>query len=141
MDPKRTVETTLRVRYAETDAMGVVYHANYFVWFEAGRGEYFRAWGQDYGEWEKQGYFLPVSEAHARYHAPARYGDLVTVQTWVKEARSRSVTLSYRVSDAASQRRLVSGWTKHICMDGEGQSCRLPQDMRRLLERSQEHSS
>ena len=74
MDHRRIVETTLRVRYAETDAMGVVYHANYFVWFEVGRGDWFRAFGQDYGEWETLGYFLPVSEAHARFHAPARYG-------------------------------------------------------------------
>ena len=140
MDPKRTVQTTLRVRYAETDAMGVVYHANYFVWFEAGRGEYFRACGQDYVEWEKHGYFLPVSEAHARYHAPARYGDLVTVHTWAKEVRSRGVTLGYKVSDSASQRRLVSGWTKHICMDAEGQACRLPHSLLRILEKPEEHS-
>jgi acyl-CoA thioester hydrolase len=141
MDPIRTAETTLRVRYAETDAMGVVYHANYFIWFEAGRGDYFRACGQDYGEWEKQGYFLPVSEAHARYHAPARYGELVTVRTWAKEVRSRSVTLGYRVSDAANQRLLVSGWTKHICMDAEGQACRLPQGILHILENSAEHCS
>ena len=138
MDPERSVETTLRVRYAETDAMGVVYHANYFVWFEAGRGEYFRACGEDYVQWEEQGYFLPVSEAHARYHVPARYGDLVTVRTWLKEVHSRSITLGYQVSHATTQRRLVSGWTKHICMDREGQARRLPQDMLRILEALEE---
>ncbi len=136
MAPKRIVETTLRVRYAETDAMGVVYHASYLVWFEVGRGDYFRASGQDYGEWEKLGYYLPVSEAHARFHAPARYGDLVTVRTWVEEARSRSVTLGYEVVDGASQKRLVSGWTKHICMDSSGEACRLPVDMQGLLEQA-----
>ena len=136
MEQRRIVETTLRVRYAETDAMGVVYHANYFVWFEVGRGDWFRAFGQDYGEWESLGYFLPVSEAHARFHAPARYADVVTVRTWVKEARSRGVTLGYEVVDATSQKRLVSGWTKHICMDSRGQSCRLPGDMQQLLEQA-----
>jgi acyl-CoA thioester hydrolase len=140
MAAKHTTETTLRVRYAETDAMGVVYHANYLVWFEAGRGEYFRSCGQDYVKWEEQGYFLPVSEAHARYHTPARYGDLVVVQTWVKEIRSRGVTLGYQVSNAVDGRRLVSGWTKHICMDREGQARRLPQDMLRILEAPGEHS-
>ena len=136
MDQKPIVETTLRVRYAETDAMGVVYHANYLIWFEAGRGDYFRASGQDYGEWEKKGLFLPVSEAHARYHAPARYGDLVTVRTWVEQTRSRGLTLSYEVVDTASQARLVTGWTKHICMDREGRYRLLPEDMLRLLEKA-----
>ncbi len=136
MDQKPIVETTLRVRYAETDAMGVVYHANYLIWFEVGRGEYFRAYGQDYVEWEQEGHFLPVSEAHARYHAPACYGDLVTVRTWVEQIRSRSLTLGYEVVDTASQARLVTGWTKHICMDREGRARRLPRDMLRLLEKA-----
>jgi acyl-CoA thioester hydrolase len=129
MDRKRTVETTLRVRYAETDAMGVVYHANYLVWFEVGRGEYFRALGQDYGQWEQRGYLLPVSEAYARFHAPARFGDLVTVRTRVEQIRSRGLTLGYEVVHADSQQRLASGWTRHICTDGEGQACRLPPEM------------
>jgi acyl-CoA thioester hydrolase len=133
MDQERIVETTLRVRYAETDAMGVVYHAHYLVWFEAGRGDYFRAMGQDYGEWEKQGFFLPVSEAHVRYHAPARYGDLVIAYTWLEQIRSRGLTLGYTVRDAASQTRLASGWTKHICTDREGRARRLPDDMFHLL--------
>ena len=136
MDQKPIVETTLRVRYAETDAMGVVYHAGYLVWFEAGRGEYFRASGQDYVEWEQEGLFLPVSEAHARYHAPARYGDLITVRTWVEQIRSRSLTLGYEVVDSASQARLVTGWTKHTCMDREGRARRLPEDMLCLLEKA-----
>jgi acyl-CoA thioester hydrolase len=129
MDQKRTVETTLRVRYAETDAMGVVYHANYLVWFEVGRGEYFRALGQDYGQWELRGYLLPASEAYARFHAPARFGDLVTVRTWVEQVRSRGLTLGYEVVHAQSQQRLASGWTRHICMDREGRACRLPPEM------------
>ena len=129
MDRRRVVETELRVRYAETDTMGVVYHANYLVWFEVGRGEYFRALGQDYGHWEQEGYFLPVSEAYARYHAPARYGELIVVRTWVEEIRSRSLTLGYSVVSAEGRQRLVSGWTKHICADAQGRARRLPQEM------------
>lgn len=129
MDSTRTVETTLRVRYAETDAMGVVYHANYLVWFEVGRGEFFRAVGEDYGEWEQRGYFLPVVEAFARYQAPARYGDLVTVHTWIQEVRSRGLTLAYRVERAEDKQHLVTGWTRHVCMDAEGRARRLPAEM------------
>ncbi len=129
MSDNRIIETTLRVRYAETDAMGVVYHANYLVWFEVGRGDYFRALHQDYGEWEKMGYLLPVSEAYARYQAPASFGDLITVRTWLKESRSRSLTLGYKVCHASSQRSLVTGWTKHICVDRQGNARRLPEEM------------
>ncbi len=136
MSQPRVVETSFRVRYAETDAMGVVYHAEYLVWFEVGRGEYFRAHGEDYVEWEQQGYYLPVSEIYARYHAPARYGDPVIVRTWLAKVRSRGLRLEYEVNHAETQQRLVSGWTKHICMDAQGRASRLPADMLELLARS-----
>jgi acyl-CoA thioester hydrolase len=129
MSHKHVVETTLRVRYAETDAMGVVYHSNYLVWFEVGRGDYFRTRARDYAEWESQGYLLPVSEAYARYQAPARYAELITVRTWIKEVRSRSLTLGYEVRNAATQQRLVTGWTKHLCVDRQGQVLRIPEGM------------
>jgi acyl-CoA thioester hydrolase len=128
----RVIETTLRVRYAETDAMGVVYHANYLIWFEAGRGDFFRAFGQDYGAWEEEGYFLPVVELHARYLAPARYGDTVTVRTWIKDARSRSLTLRYEAELAETGQLLATGWTQHLCTDAEGSIRRLPEEMRQL---------
>jgi acyl-CoA thioester hydrolase len=134
MSQGRVIETTLRVRYAETDAMGVVYHANYLVWFEVGRGDYFRAMSQDYGEWEKQGALLPVSEVSARYHAPAHYGELILVRTWVEEVRSRSVTLGYEVRNSSTQQRLVTGWTRHVCVNRQGQVRRLPQEMLQALE-------
>ncbi len=135
MDQTEIVESHLRVRYAETDAMGVVYHANYLVWFEVGRGDYFRALGQDYGEWEEHGYLLPVSEAYARYHASARYGDPVTVRTWLDQVRSRSITLGYEACHTTSRQRLATGWTKHICVDQEGQVCRLPRELLQALDR------
>jgi acyl-CoA thioester hydrolase len=136
MDHRPVVETRLRVRYAETDAMGVVYHANYLIWFEVGRGDYFRALGQDYGQWEQHGYLLPVSEAYARYHAPARYGDPIVVRTWLEEIRSRSITLVYEACQAENGQRLASGWTKHICADRQGHVVRLPAAMIRALDTS-----
>jgi acyl-CoA thioester hydrolase len=134
MEQTRVVETTLQVRYAETDSMGVVHHSNYLIWFEVGRGEYFRALGQDYGKWEKRGYLLPVSEAYARYLAPARYGDLIVVRTWIDQVRSRSITLSYEIKDMASHRRLATGWTKHICTDWQGRTRLLPEELALSLE-------
>jgi acyl-CoA thioester hydrolase len=132
---ERVVESKFVVRYAETDAMGVVYHANYLVWFEVGRGDYFRAQDQDYGEWEEMGYFLPVSEAYARFVSPARYGDSILVRTRLEEVRSRGLTLGYDVCLAESLRRLVTGWTKHLCMDRQGRVCRLPQALFLSLEK------
>jgi len=82
MTKDRVVETTFRVRYAETDAMGVVYHTNYLIWFEVGRGEFMRQKGGNYADFEAQGFYLPVSEVDARFIAPARYGDLIIIRTW-----------------------------------------------------------
>jgi len=135
MSKDYAVETTLRVRYAETDAMGIVYHTNYIVWFEVGRGEYMRQQGGDYADLEAQGYYLPVIEVQARYLAPARYGDLVKVRTWVKEARSRQVTFAYEVVMAETGQRLATGWTKHVCVDREGTIRTIPQEVREMLER------
>jgi len=129
----RLVETTLRVRYAETDAMGVVYHANYLIWFEVGRGEYFRSLNQDYNAWEKQGLFFPVVELHACYRAPARYGDLVRIRTWVEAIRSRDITFGYQVQMANTGQTLVTGWTRHVCADASGHACPIPEPLRTSL--------
>lgn len=136
MSQKRVVETTLRVRYAETDAMGVVYHTNYLVWFEVGRGDYFRALDQDYSDWERRGVLLPVSEVYARYHAPARYADMITVRTWLESVRSRGITLGYKVHAASTHECLVSGWTKHLCVDQQGNVRRLPEEMLHSMQES-----
>ncbi|MFQ6057545.1 MAG: acyl-CoA thioesterase [Anaerolineae bacterium] len=133
MDRHRIVETDLRVRYAETDTMGVVHHANYIIWFEVGRGEYMRQQGNDYAEFEAQGYYLPVTELDARFLAPARYDDLVTVRTWVQEARSRGVTFAYEVVMKETGQTLATGHTRHLCVDGEGRVRLLPQELRELL--------
>jgi acyl-CoA thioester hydrolase len=134
MSQNQVVETTLRVRYAETDAMGVVYHAHYLIWFEVGRGDYFRAVGQDYGKWEEKGYRLPVSEAYVRYHGPARYGELITVHTRLEQTRSRGLTLGYEVRSASTRQKLATGWTRHICTDRLGRTRRLPQELLQALQ-------
>ena len=132
------VETTLRVRYAETDAMGIVYHTNYIVWFEVGRGEFMHQQGHDYAHLETQGYYLPVIEVQARFLAPARYGDLVKVRTRVEEARSRQVTFAYEIVMAETGQLLATGQTKHFCVDEEGTIKTIPQEIRKMLRRRPE---
>jgi acyl-CoA thioester hydrolase len=133
MESGPIIETTIRVRYAETDAMGVVYHTNYFVWFEVGRGAYFRERGMGYDGWERQSIYFPVSELHGRFLAPARYGDLVRVRTWVQELRSRGTTFAYEALMDETGQRLATGWTKHLCVDGDGRVVVIPPRLRALL--------
>jgi acyl-CoA thioester hydrolase len=128
---ERVVEASVRVRYAETDAMGVAYHANYIIWFEVGRGEYMRRQGGSYADLERQGYALPVTEVSARYVAPCRYADLVTVRTRVEELKSRQVTFAYEIVDHAGK-VLCTGRSVHICTDATGRVRTLP-DWARLL--------
>jgi len=129
------VETALRVRYAETDAMGIVYHANYLVWFEVGRDEYYCQTGVGYDEVEERGYLLPLSEAYARYAAPARYGEIVLIRTRIKEYRSRSVTFAYEVLSQTTGEILATGWTKHLCVDRRGRVQCIPDFLRRAWKR------
>ena len=123
-------ETALRVRYAETDAMGVVYHTNYIVWFEVGRGEFSRQMGADYRSWEEAGVFLPVTEVSCRYHAPARYGDVVVVSAWVEEVRTRMVAFGYEVRMQETGQVLATGRTVHVSVDRSGQPVRIPAEWR-----------
>lgn len=129
MGGKDVVETCLRVRYAETDAMGIVYHTNYIVWFEVGRGEFMRQQGGNYREFEAQGLYLPVTEVDARFVAPARYDDVVVVRTSVAEVRSRTITMYYEVLMQETGQLLVTGHTKHLCTDREGRVRRFSSDL------------
>jgi acyl-CoA thioester hydrolase len=128
MSEENVIETTLRVRYAETDAMGIVYHTNYIVWFEVGRGEFFRQRGGNYRDFEDSGFYLPVSEVDARFVAAARYDDEVVIRTSVEKLRSRTITMYYEVVMKDTGQLLVTGHTKHLCVDGEGMVRRLPLD-------------
>jgi acyl-CoA thioester hydrolase len=123
----------LRVRYAETDQMGVVYHANYLAWCEIGRTEYIRQCGISYADLEARGVRLAVSDLTVRYHAPARYDDEIRVTTTMSEVRSRTITFDYLISHVASGRKLVSARTTLISIDGDGRPAALPDDVRGLF--------
>lgn len=123
------VETTFPVRYAETDAMGIVHHGAYLVWFEEGRSAWFRERLSDprgYALVEEEGYFFAVTDVNARYVAPARYGDRVSVRTWISAVRSRGFTVSYRVSNADTGVLLARGSTTHICLNRQGKVVAIP---------------
>jgi acyl-CoA thioester hydrolase len=125
-----SVSTQLRVRYAETDQMGVVYHANYIVWMEVGRVEYFRAQGIRYRDMEQEGILLVVVEAHCRYHSPARYDEEVSIRTWVEEAGPRMIRFGYEMTDSITGRHLATGETKHIFCGPDQKPQKLPEKYR-----------
>ena len=107
-------ETRVRVRYAETDQMGVVYHANYLVWMEIGRSEYAKSVGLRYADLERAGYLMTVVEANVRYADAARYDEDIIVRTRVEAANPRMVTFHYEVQNADTGRSLATGYTKHF---------------------------
>ena len=125
---KTAIETRLRVRYAETAQMGVVYYANYLVWMEVGRVELCRAMGFNYSDMEREdGVLLAVAEACCRYLSPARYDDEVIVKTWIEEANTRMATFAYEMRLAEGDRMLATGHTRHIFVDREMRRARLPE--------------
>jgi len=130
MGPSTTID--VRVRYAETDQMGVVYHANYFVWCEIARTELIRQTYASYALLEKQGVFLAVAEASMRYIAPARYDDLIRVRTWLSQVRSRTVTFDYliqRGDDDANSARLATASTTLVVLGSDSRPTKLPADV------------
>ena len=132
----RTEATELRVRYAETDRMGIVYYANYLIWCEVGRVEFMRALGGSYSALEAQGYGLAVAEATVRYLAPARFDDLVRIETTLASVRSRAVTFDYAISLAESGTRLATAHTALVSIDATGRPTALPAEFRSVLERA-----
>ncbi len=129
----RPQTTEIRVRYAETDQMGVVYHSNYLIWCEIGRTDYIRALGTPYAVLERNGVALAVSEASLRCHAPARYDDIVRVETLLTEVRSRTVTFDYVIAHAGTGARLATARTILVSLDREGKVSALPSDIRAFL--------
>jgi acyl-CoA thioester hydrolase len=125
------VEARLRVRYAETDQMGIVYYANYLVWMEIGRVEYCRAAGIRYRDMEKEdGILLTVAEASCRYASPALYDEEVIVETWIEQAHARMIQFGYEMKEASSSRRLATGETKHVFCGRDGKPRKLPEKYR-----------
>jgi acyl-CoA thioester hydrolase len=124
-----TVRTQVRVLYADTDRMGIVYHANYLRWAEAGRGEWMRARGRTYKEVEAAGIYLPLVESHLRYHAPAFYDDILTVETFIVFAQRASIKMGYRFwAEGKPEKPIVTGYTIHALTDAKGRVLRVPKD-------------
>jgi acyl-CoA thioester hydrolase len=118
---------TIRVRYAETDQMGVVYHSNYLVWFEVGRVELLRSLGFDYKRIElEDDTYIVVADAHCRYQQPARYDELLTIRTRIVEAKSRTLKFGYEVFRQRDQKLLATGDTIHVACNRAGQVKHFP---------------
>jgi acyl-CoA thioester hydrolase len=124
-----------RVRYGETDQMGVVYHPNYLVWCEIGRTEHIRSLGTSYRDMERAGVKLAVAEATVRYQAPARYDDRVRVVTSVESVASRMIAFAYVITNADSGERLATARTTLIAVDGTGKVVAMPHAVRAMLAR------
>ncbi|HEX5475416.1 MAG TPA: thioesterase family protein [Vicinamibacterales bacterium] len=124
---------TVRVRYAETDKMGVVYYANYFVWFEVGRTDLLRSLGWTYREMELAGIALPVIEAHCDYHRPARYDEELNVTTEGRMLSPVRMEFQYHVVRRDDLAIAASGRTVHAAVDAAGRPCRLPERIREVF--------
>jgi acyl-CoA thioester hydrolase len=136
----RTIEyhdATVRVRYSETDQMGVVYHANYLIWFEVGRVELMRAMGFEYSKMETEDdCHIVVVEAHCRYDKSARYDQLLRIRTRIAEWRNRIVKFSYEVFHESGETPIASGYTTHVVCGRDGKPKALPPKYRDVLKHS-----
>ncbi|GHS92710.1 acyl-CoA thioester hydrolase [Synergistales bacterium] len=113
-----------RVRYGETDQMGVAYYGRYLDWFEMGRTELCRARGKAYGDWEKEGIFLPVVEANCRYKSSLFYDDIIDIATAIKDINNVSVTFVNKIKRESSGKLAAEGWTRHAFVDKSGKLLR-----------------
>jgi acyl-CoA thioester hydrolase len=121
-------ETRLRVRYTETDQMGVVYYANHYIWMEVARVDLCKDRGFNYRDMEQEdGIFMAVAESACRYRAPARFDDEIIVKAWIEAANPRAVTIQYEMRLADGDRVLATGHTRHIFVNREMHRARLPQ--------------
>ncbi len=128
------LRTSTRVRYPETDRMGVAHHTHYLVWFELGRTELMRDIGCAYGDLEEQGVFFPVVEVGARFHRPARYDDLLEIETRIARLRGARVRFEYSIYRAADGILLATGFSEHAATGRSGRPLRLPDSLRRRLD-------
>jgi acyl-CoA thioester hydrolase len=130
-DPHRT---QIRVTYGDTDAMGIVYYANYLRWFEVARTETMRHFGVAYKAMEQEGVFLPVSEVFCKYHRSARYDDLLTIETRIDFLKKVSMQFSYRILRAEDGAELVTGTTLHGFVSREGKIVRAPASLVKIIQ-------
>jgi len=120
-------ESRVRVIYADTDMMGVVYHANYLKWFEIGRSELLREIGIIYADLELSGYKLPVTRVECHYLSPAKYDDLVVIETEISTIKRASLRFDYTIHDEKEERILAEGFTLHPFVNRDGKIVRIPQ--------------
>jgi len=128
-----TSETRFRVRYAETDQMGVVYYANYLVWMEMGRTDYCKSVGFDYRDMEQDGARMAVAEATCRYMNPAHYDDEIVVTTCVERLNRRLITFAYLILNANTGAMLAEGKTVHVAMGTDGKARSIPHRYMELM--------
>jgi acyl-CoA thioester hydrolase len=129
----RRSTSTVRVRYAETDQMGVVYYANYLVWFEVARTDWLRETGSSYRLMEDEGYGLPVIEAHCQYKASARYDDQLDIQTTARLLSPVRLAFDYEVVRRPDGALIATGYTVHASIDRSGRAVRLPARVKELF--------
>jgi acyl-CoA thioester hydrolase len=132
--PLPPTEIEFRVRYAETDQMGVVYHTNYLIWCEMGRTDFIRRRGMSYAEIERSGTMLAVADLSARFLGAARYEQLIRVQTTLADLQSRFIVFDYLITNAERGTRLVTARTSLVSVDASGKPRALPADIRSLFE-------
>jgi acyl-CoA thioester hydrolase len=119
--------TDLRVRYQETDNMGVVYYANYLVWFEIARTEYFRSLCLPYTQLEEKGIYLMVAAVSCQYKYPARYDDIVTIESWIPEVKNSSLKFEYRLT--VGEKLIATGDSIHVFTNESGRPIRIPKEV------------
>lgn len=124
---------TIRVRYAETDQAGMAHHSAFLPWFEAGRVELLRNLGKPYQEFEAEGLHFPVREAFCRYWVPARFDDILLVETTIEEVGGASVRFGYRITRETDTTLVAEGYTLHACVNDTGKIKRLPLEVKKLL--------
>jgi acyl-CoA thioester hydrolase len=127
----------VRVIYADTDAMGIVYYANYLKWFETGRTELMRSMGIGSSDLEASNCYLPVSEAYCHYLNPARYNDLLTIETEIAYIRRASIRFNYAIRDESGKRKMAEGFTLHAFTDRAGRIRRIPEDMVKKMDKGE----
>ena len=126
-------QTNYRVIYADTDNMGIAYHANYLKWFEVGRTEMFRAYGLTYKAIEEKGFYLPVSEAYCKYLSSAEYDDVIIIETTVDTSFRAGMKFDYQIFRDEDGKNLVKGFTKHAFVNTDGRIVRPPGFIKEIL--------
>jgi len=127
------VDIEIRVRYAETDQMGVAYYANYLVWFEVGRSEFCRHRKFRYADLESLGYRLVVTDVHCKYRNSARYDETIIVRTWLKGLNRRMITFGYQILRQNKEDVIAEGETRHLCLNSNGKPKSLPEEFAKKL--------